>query len=192
MKYTEGIVERIKKIKKDGQTVLVAIDGFGGSGKTSLARDLKNDLQGIAETTIVQLDDFYVPELKRADRKRVLGQVIQPLKNDKATKYQVYDWQLKKLAKWYGVVPGGIVIVEGVSAMHPEFGKSYDMTIWVDCSQDEAAQRGIKRDFKDYSIDTTKQWENDWMPQEKEYVEKFNPKEYADIIISTTKDLVDS
>ena len=39
------------------------------------------------------------------------------------------------------------------------------------------------RDINEYKVDTTEQWENDWIPQEKEYVESVNPKAKADIVI---------
>lgn len=178
----DEIVKKISSLKIKDKTLLIAIDGFGGSGKTTLAQKLKNNFEN---ATIVQIDDFYSHQLKRADRERILHEVIKPLQENILARYQVYDWEKKKLTQWVEMKPGGLVIIEGVSAMHPDFGK-YDVTIWVDCSQEEAAQRGIARDINEHKVDTTQQWRNDWMPQEKEYVEEHKPKDKADFIVDGT------
>lgn len=182
MDYLSGVVEKVKKLKKPNETFLIAIDGFGGSGKSILARDLKKYLDKIAKTTIVEIDDFHDPDLKRKDRKRLLRQVIIPLKEGKKAKYQRYDWGTKQLAEWNEIEPNGVVIIEGLPSMHPDLGK-YDFTIWLNMPQEEAAKRGINRDLNEYKVDTKEQWEKDWMPQEKEYVEKFNPETRADVVI---------
>jgi uridine kinase len=182
MSYLDKIAEKIREQKKADTTFLIAIDGFGGSGKSTLARKLRAALQDILETTIVGIDDFHDPNLKRKNRDRLFKQVLQPLRDGKIANYQRYEWGIEKLAEWHEIAPGGIVIIEGLPSMHPELGK-YDLTIWIDMNQDEAAKRGIDRDLYEYKVDTRKQWSEDWMPQEKEYVETFNPKERADFII---------
>ncbi len=173
------IVDQITHNKKQNKTFLIAIDGFGGSGKTTLAKKLAEKFEFVS---IVQLDDFYSPELKRTDRKRLVEQVVIPLKENRKAKYQRYDWTNKSLAEWKEIEAGGIVIVEGISTLHPDFGDKYDLTIWIDTSQEEAAKRGISRDINEYNIDSKEQWKNEWMPQEKEYVELIKPQNKADII----------
>lgn len=180
MDSIQDIIGKIIQLQKGKQTILVAIDGFGGSGKTTLAKKLKDTF---FDATIVQLDDFYSHELNRADRERILEQVIKPLKENKSTKYQVYDWKNKTLAEWIEVKPGGIVFIEGVSMLHDDFNDYWDLRIWIDYPQEEGIKRGIERDKKEYGVDSTNEWVNIWKPQETEYVKTQKPQQKADFVI---------
>lgn len=177
MRYTEDVINRIKSLKKDRQTLFVAIDGFGGSGKSTLAKELKNALgEGV---DIVSLDDFSYP----ADKKRLIEQIIAPLKNSTKAKYQKYDWDSKSLKEWLTIEPGSIVIIEGLTSLHPELRKYYDLTIWLSMDQGSASERGINRDLNEYGVDVRNKWENEWKPMEKEYVESYRPQDTADFIL---------
>ena len=77
--------------------MLTGIDGFGGSGKTTVARFLKEHLEN---AVIVEMDDFYSPALHRADYNRVKEQVLQPLTNNLVAAYQRYDWPSDSYPKY--------------------------------------------------------------------------------------------
>ncbi len=177
------LLERLKNTQRKHKTLLIGIDGVGGAGKTALSESLK---QNLSAACIVQLDDFYSPELNGADRDRVLEQVLLPLENDIVAKYQIYDWRSNALNDWCTLKPGGIVIVEGVSALHSDFADKYDYRIWIDCSPEAGFRRGVARDKVRDGVDNTGKWRNIWMPLEKEYVESQQPQLRADYILHTT------
>jgi len=160
--------------------ILVGIDGLGGAGKSTAANSIK---ESIPETTVVQMDDFYVPELKRADWDRVYEQVIAPLKNNSVGSYQRFNWDTKKLAEWRDVKPKGVVIIEGVYALHGKLRGAYDYKVWVEAPYEVRLQRGLGRDGEG----ARSQWVNEWMPKEEEYKETQKPHEFADLIIDGTK-----
>ena len=168
---------KIKSLPRRKSTLLIAIDGRGGSGKNSLAEQLKQNLQNV---TIVHLDDFAYPE---TDRDRLLKQVILLLKKDKTARYQRFDWGTKKLAEWHEIAPGGIVIIEGVSTLHNVLNDYFDFRIWIECPPEVGFKRGLHRDKTEYKVDTTNDWINKWMPEEKTYVESQKPQEKADYIV---------
>src|SRR5260370_3651228 len=114
METVKALAEKILSIPPKQQTLLVAIDGRGGSGKRTLAEQLKSYLPN---SCIVHLDDFNSLELNQADRPRLLAQVISPLKKDMPARYQRLDWVSNQLAEWHEIPLGGIVIVEGVSTL---------------------------------------------------------------------------
>lgn len=60
------------------------------------------------------MDDFYIPELARADWDRVYEQVLEPLRKGTHASYQRFDWETKRLAGWRRVGPPGVVVIEGV------------------------------------------------------------------------------
>jgi uridine kinase len=183
MKQQSDLLERVKNIQRKHKTLLIGIDGVGGACKTTLSEYLKEHLVGVS---IVQLDDFYSPELNRADRNRVLEQVLLPLENNANAKYKIFDWRSNILIDWYTIKPGGIVIIEGVSALHSDFAEKYDFRIWISCSPEVGFGRGIERDKIRDGVDNTDKWRNIWMPQEKEYGQSQQPQLRADYILITT------
>jgi|SRR5579885_3209087 len=177
------LIQKIKNLSQKQKTLLLAIDGRGGSGKSTLAEKLKQNLQDV---TIVHLDDFAYPN---TDRQRLLTQVILPLKENKPAKYQRFDWGTKQLAEWHEIQPGGIVIIEGVSTLHDMLYKYFDFKIWIECPAKVGFQRGVQRDKAVYHVDTTKDWLETWMPEEKKYIDEQHPQERADFIFDGSKQI---
>ncbi len=159
---------------------MVGIDGLSGVGKSMVANSIQ---ESVPNTTVVGMDDFYVPELLRADWDRVYEQVIAPLKNNSVGSYQCFDWDTKKLAEWCDVKPKGVVIIEGVYALHRKLRGAYDYKVWVEAPYEVRLQRGLGRDGEG----ARSQWVNEWMPKEEEYKESQKPHESADLIIDGTK-----
>jgi uridine kinase len=173
------LVDRIRDLQpKDRQTVLVAIAGRGGSGKTTLAQQLADAL---GDATIVHTDDFARPGIPGWEWPRFREQVIAPLVNDKSGRYQRYDWNADQLAEWHNVRPGGVLIVEGVSSTRRELVVPWDFTIWVEAPKEERLRRGIGRDGEHMR----QQWEQVWEVEEDAYVQAQHPEQRADVVINT-------
>lgn len=179
MKIPPELLEKLSLLNKE--TPLIAIDGRGGSGKSTLADLLHKQFP---KSTIVHLDDFAYPN---TDRERLLEQVIKPLKSNMPTKYQRYDWGTKQLAEWYEIQPGQMVIIEGVSTFHELLNSYYDFRIWLECSAEVGFQRGLKRDLSEHKVDTKDKWLNEWMPEEKKYINEQKPQDKTDFTIYTDK-----
>lgn len=183
MSYIEDLVRKISSLSRKHQTLLVAIDGRGGSGKSTLSVKLVENLHDV---NVVHLDDFAYPE---TDRQRLLNQVINPLENNNPARYQRFDWGTKQLAEWHDIKPGGIVIVEGVSTLHDVLYKHFDFKIWIECPAEVGFNRGLSRDLNVYKVNTKDDWINKWMPEEKKYIEEHKPQEKADFIVDGTIEL---
>jgi uridine kinase len=159
----------------DRKTVLIAVDGFGGSGKTTIAQWLAGRLGG----TRVCSDDFARPGVLGWEWRRFEEQVLSPLLEDRIALYQRYDWDEDRLAEWHEIEPGGLVIAEGVSISRKELGDPWDLKIWVEAPYELRLARGVERDGEAMR-DT---WVNFWMPQEERYVEEQRPHERADYVV---------
>jgi uridine kinase len=188
----EQLLSWLKTMPRKQSTILVGIDGCGGSGKSTIASKVKGNNSDI---TIVHMDDFYRPSSEiikdqptikpvGADFnwQRLLNQVIEPLTQDKEGFYQRYDWETDSLAEWYTISFGGIVVIEGVYSIRKELADKYDFKIWVDCPREIRLSRGLERDGEN----ARDLWVNNWMISEDIYVEEHKPFERADLIINGT------
>ncbi|MBM7660044.1 uridine kinase [Bacillus mesophilus] len=186
----EQLIREIDSIASNQSTLLIGIDGCGGSGKSTLTRKLKDQCSNV---TIVHKDDFFLPSsqlIKKHptqkpigadfDWKRLLHQVIEPIRQNKEGRYQRYDWEKDELAEWQSVPVGGIVVIEGVYSTRKELADLYDFTIWVECPRETRLARGIERDGEQ----ARETWENNWMISEDIYVKEDQPHNRADLIVS--------
>jgi uridine kinase len=189
MEDFERLVGRIEATPGRVETRLVAIDGRGGAGKSSLAGKLVERLPNAA---VVQVDDFWLPRDVRPDRERVVlepgsdydwvrlrDQVVEPLSKGKAARFQRYDWQSDTLMEWHDVAVGGTVIAEGVFSLREELSPYYDVRVWVETDPEECLKRGIERDGEQHRD----LWENEWMKAYEGYIEKSDPAKRADWVM---------
>ena len=160
--------------------VLIAIDGLGGSGKTTLADFLQQELEKCA---IIQLDDFYSPALHAADLLRLKEQVLLPLHDHQEAKYRIYEWKTNSYSDWHVLEPEGIFIFEGVYALDKNIRDYYDVKVWINYPADLGLKRGVARDILRDGVDNTEQWKNIWMPLEAKYKAEQEPEKTADYII---------
>ena len=85
------------------------------------------------------------------------------------------------------VEPGGVVIVEGVTASREAFRPYLDFAIWVEAPRELCLARGIERDGEEMRA----QWEA-WMAAEDAYIERERPQAHADLVVPGDRPLDDA
>jgi uridine kinase len=165
------------------QTKVVAVDGPGGSGKTTLARRLAEVLGG---AQIVSTDDFASWSNPLDWWPRVVEEVLEPLARGERSRYRCSRWRPDQPEEWKQVVPAEFVVLEGVSASRAAFRAYLTYSIWVETPRDVRLQRGLARDGEE----ARRQWEK-WMAQEDAYVARELPHERADAIVRGDGELLD-
>ena len=190
------LLEHLQTLPRSG-TLLVGIDGPGGSGKSTVARAL--EALAPHEVTVVEMDDFYLPSSERHrasgegalgaayDWRRLLAQVLEPLRGGGRGRYQRYDWDTDELAEWHDVPVGGIVVVEGVYSTRSELAGYYDFRIWVTAQPEVRLARGLERDGED----ARSLWVDEWMPEEDRYAALDRPRERAHLVVDGASALVE-
>jgi uridine kinase len=147
MPETVAVAETIERIRalrsSQSGTVLVAIDGHGGAGKSSLAGRIWGALDNV---TVVCLDAFSRPTVSGWDWRRFMTEVLSPILGGRTGRYQCWDWDHDRPGGWRDVPIGGVVVVEGVGATRRELGHPWHLTIWVAVPADLRLQRGVERD----------------------------------------------
>ena len=153
-------------------TRLIGIDGHGGSGKSTLAARLQSDL----DLQVVHTDDFASWDNPLDWWPLLLEQVLVPLAAGNDAAFQPTQWGDIKPDPVV-VQPGGLVVLEGVSATRLAFSPYLALKIWVETPRELCFQRGLARDGEGARED----WEQ-WLAAEDEYIAREQRKHHADIV----------
>jgi uridine kinase len=169
-------------------TIVVAIDGGAGAGKSTLAKGIRDRL-GIV--SILRADHFFLPlneypaplapdEAYRLyfPWERMREEALIPLRRGQAARYQRYDWETDRLSEWVIVEPNEIVLVEGVYSTRPELRPLIDLAIFVETPRDERRKRMLP------CADTDNEWLTPWMAAEDWYFANIRPAEHADLVVA--------
>lgn len=174
---TEATVQLIEQARRSAELVLVGIGGHGGAGKSTLARHVADVVEG---TQIVATDSFWNGSEFQLDRLRT--HVVDQLLTGNAATYDEWDWARHRPGTSKTVVPSGVIIIEGVCALHQMFRDDLDVRVWVDVPDETRLRRAIARDGE--NARTT--WLDVWMPNEDAYVRRDNPVECAQLVVDGT------
>lgn len=174
--------------RKLSSPTIIAIDGHSASGKSSLALALH---QAHPTSTLVHTDDFYRPLPERTrneldavggyhlyyDWQRLEAQVLRPLKDGLAARYQRYDWSTNSLAEWITVSPTGLVIIEGCYAARPELRNYYHAIVVV------VAHEATRQHRQRLRADASQEWLDRWDAAEQYYMSYAALHIYADLVV---------
>jgi hypothetical protein len=170
-----------------GHPRIIAVDGRGGGGKSTLATQLRAAVPGAA---VVHTDDvawhhsfFDWSELLARD-------VLEPLRRGQAVHYRPPGWHAKGRPGAIEVPAGlDLVLVEGVGAGRRELMHLLDAVVWVQSDAAEAERQSIARDAAAGThgdIEGATQFWHEWLAQEIAFVAAQRPWERADVVVRGT------
>ena len=137
-----GAIEKLDST----QSIILAIDGVAGSGKTTLASRLCGDLKNCQ---VVHMDDLYEgwnDPLSQRLTAKVIRELLEPFNQQIPIRYQKFDWILNRFDKFEDLKTSNILILEGVGSGQREFRKYLSKTIWVEYDPSQGFDRVIARD----------------------------------------------
>ncbi len=152
-------------------TRIVAIDGLGGAGKSTLASSLTQHLGG---APVIHTDDFASWDEPLDWWPRLVAEALEPLARGEPARFRRTDWTGRGRELWVEVDPAGVVVLEGVGASRAALRPYLTYAIWVETPRDVRLRRGLERD----GDGARPRWER-WMEEEDEYVARERPDEHA-------------
>ncbi len=155
-------------------TCLIAVDGYGGAGKSTLARLIA----ATYDATVVHTDDFASWDNPIDWWPRLLDQILRPLGRNEQARYQRFDWVSGQLAEWHDLPPGGLVLIEGVTSSRAEFRPYLAGSIWLETPAEVRLRRGLERDGEQ----ARGQW-LEWMAAERRWGAAHQPWADADLVL---------
>ena len=184
--------------KQSITTLLIGIDGLGGSGKTTYAYELQKQLEN---SFVFHLDDFIHPRIIRYDKnyqewycyyhlqwryEYLIRKLIYPLKKMGTLNsiIELYDKDTDSYKqKQINIPSGSTVIVEGVFLQRPELRSYFDKVSFINVNKEERLNRALKRDvYIGHEIEIVGKYENRYFPAEEVYMTECDPLTLADEI----------
>lgn len=187
-----GLVDRILQDRERlGRPIVVGVSGFGGSGKSTLARELVSMIPGAIR---MRGDDFLDPKRSHCrstdwdgvERVRLVNEVLGPFRNHQVGTFRRYDWSKRALGAPEPVPSGEVMVVDLIGLFHPETLDHLDLTVWCDVDLETSSARGMHRDHE-LGRDHTALWEDVWIPNERDFFDRFAPRDLADVRLSSTR-----
>lgn len=160
-------------------SVVLAIDGKCGGGKTTLGKILER----VYDCTVLHMDDFFLRPEQRTperfaevggnfDRERFLSEVLIPLSQNKPIDYRRFDCSSFELKGPERIYPEKLTVIEGTYSMHPGLSDYYDLSVFLDITEEKQKKRIEKRNSPEMAV----RFFNEWIPKENEYFREMNVK----------------
>lgn len=175
-------IDQMLKMRK----VTMAIEGGSASGKTTLSRILNM----IYDASVFHMDDFFLrPEQRTQERlaepgenidwERFLDEVLRPIKCNKDIYYRRYNCSTLTIEPPVNMRSSNLNIIEGVYSMHPKLAGNYDLSVFLNISQQMQKMRIEKRN----SPAMAERFFKEWIPMENQYFMRLWVKERCNIVI---------
>ena len=166
----EPVLDLVAAVRPGRPFTFVGVGGRGGAGKSTLAARIPG-------AQVVGTDEFWDGD--GFDLGRLREEVFEPLLAGREARFASWNWAERRAGGEHAVAPRGVVVVEGVCALHRRFRDDYDVRVWVEAPYEVRLARGVARDGEA----ARRTWVERWMPSEERYVESDDPIACADVIV---------
>jgi len=163
-----------------GRPAVVAIDGRGGAGKSTLAQRLH---VAVTPSAVVHTDDVAWHHSFFGWHELLAQGVLQPTREGRPVSYRPPAWQERGRAGAVEVPAGlDLLFVEGTGAGRRELSHLVDAVVWVQSDLHEAKRRALARDVAEGTAPGAAQAEafwHEWMAEEIPFLAEQRPWDRA-------------
>lgn len=194
----DAIITKFNSISSQ-DCVLVAISGIDGSGKSTIARKVVDELNSRnLNTVLFTIDLWHYPQEVRFSKENpgehfyqhsfrldeLFNSVLEPLKQNRSIDVEVNlldylkDSYYKHRFNYQNV---DVIILEGIFILQQDLRHYYDLSFWIECSFESALKRAILRNQEGLSKkELITDYETIYFPAERFHFAKDNPQAFVD------------
>lgn len=184
----EELVALIVQRLAQQQVVTVAISGHGGSGKSTLAERLGGRF-GVHSNQIVRMDGLYAKNyMARHDLYGLhdwptLIELLSQIRGSERLRYRKRND--REVESVVDLPRPRVVLVEGIRLIRAELLPYFDISVWIDCPLEFAANRAKERNRRQGdSDDEIALWDTKWVPEARLYMERATPDKIASFLFT--------
>jgi uridine kinase len=181
-KLIEALSTKIlDQIDRGNQTPIILIDGRAGSGKSTFAEKLQQQLfrDGESAPRVIHMDNIFEgwEGLSRGSDYMVRF-ILDPLARKETASWQDWSWVKNERSSWREFSGGTPLIVEGCGALTERSKEHAYLSLWLDASEATRRERWLKRERHLDKFDF-------WAAQELDFYAREKSQILADLVVKT-------
>jgi uridine kinase len=181
-----ALIEKISSqvlelIDRGNQTPKILIDGRAGSGKSTFAESLQQQLfrDGESAPRVIHMDNIFEGwDGLALGSDYMVRFILQPLARRETASWQDWSWVKNQRSSWREFSGGTPLIVEGCGSLTERSKEHADIAIWLEASEEVRRERWIQRERHLEKFDF-------WAAQELDFYAREKSQSLADLVIKT-------
>ena len=171
----------LELIDRGNQTPIILIDGRAGSGKSTFAESLQQQLfrDGESAPRVIHMDNIFEGwDGLALGSDYMVRFILQPLARRETASWQDWSWVKNQRSSWREFSGGTPLIVEGCGSLTERSKEHADISIWLEASEETRRARWIQRERHLEKFDF-------WAAQELDFYAREKSQSLADLAIKT-------
>ena len=181
-----ALIEKISSqvlelIDRGNQTPIILIDGRAGSGKSTFAESLQQQLfrGGESAPRVIHMDNIFEGwDGLALGSDYMVRFILQPLARRETASWQDWSWVKNQRSSWREFSGGTPLIVEGCGSLTERSKEHADISIWLEASEEVRRERWIQRERHLEKFDF-------WAAQELDFYAREKSQSLADLVVKT-------
>lgn len=201
MENSKMIAKAALEMLEKMEIVSVGIDGLGGAGKSTIAEEVRTELEAAGvQVVLLHIDDLITPRAVRYNknfpewecyyvlqwRYDYFTEKLEILKKGGKTEIELYDKDNDSyITEKFSTAGRTVILTEGIFLQRKELDGSFDLTVYIDLPENIRFERVLCRDrYIGNDEEIRAKYEGRYFPAERRYVEEYSPSLRADITVS--------
>jgi uridine kinase len=181
-----ALIEKISSqvlelIDRGNQTPIILIDGRAGSGKSTFAEKLQQQLfrDGESAPRVIHMDNIFEGwDGLALGSDYMVRFILEPLARQETASWQDWSWVKNQRSSWREFSGGTPLIVEGCGSLTERSKEHADISIWLEASEETRRERWVQRERHLEKFDF-------WAAQELDFYAREKSQSLADLVIKT-------
>ena len=185
--------------------LIAAINGLSGAGKTTLVKEMEQELSKTHNISVIHIDDHIVEKDNRYntgyeewveyyvlqwDAEKIVDELFAKIHNySMEIMLPFYDKSTDMtMTKKVAIEANSIILIEGIFLQREEWHSFYDYVVFIDCPEVVRYKRVLNRDLYIGDSDAIiNKYKTRYWPAEDYYIKKVQPIKKADLVVHSNR-----